>query len=216
VNRRFVKLFESAYGRYTNGGILVGDVVAFKPKAINHPDFESNDELKIKIKSLIDSGYNLRVVNIKNNFPVGMGGNNDNNINRRMALADIAQEIAPGRYYNYVTVPLDVLVVVSGIRPLKDQNPDHFNEVQPDINLPEVRDKIKRDSRINIKPVSPEKVSEDEEFSTGRQTRTSDMGNKKDSSGDRSLNNSNTVIPSSPNVTHKDPANYTADYLPKK
>ena len=128
MNRRFVKLFESAYSRFTNGGLLVGDVVVFKPKALSHPDFESNEELKLKIKSLIDGGLNLRVVNIKNNYSAAMGGNNDNNINRRMALVDIAQEIAPGRFANYVTVPLEVLEIVSGTRPEKDQSPEHYNE----------------------------------------------------------------------------------------
>ena len=214
MNRRFVKIFESTYSRYTNGGVLVGDVVVFKPKAINHPDFEANEEMKIKIKSLIDGGYNLRIINIKNNFPVAMGGNNDNNIVRRNALADIGQEIAPGRYYNMVTVPLETLQVVSGTRPEKDQSPEHYNEVQPDINLPQVRDKITYKPRTNIKPKPLEKPNEDNEFAIGYQTLQSNIGGK-NVPGDRQLNNTNVEIPSSPNVMAKDPGSYTASYLPK-
>ena len=213
MNRRFVKLFESAYSRFTNGGLLVGDVVVFKPKALSHPDFESNEELKLKIKSLIDGGLNLRVVNIKNNYSAAMGGNNDNNINRRMALVDIAQEIAPGRFANYVTVPLEVLEIVSGTRPEKDQSPEHYNEPQKDINLPEVRDKVVYKPRINIKPKPPEKPSEDNEFAVGHQTMKSDV-NGKIVAGDRQLNNTNVAIPASPAEGQKDPVSYTAKYMP--
>ena len=215
VKRRFVNIFESVYGRYTNGGFLVGDVVVFKPKALSHPDFESNEELRQKIKALINGGLNLRLVNIKNNFPLAAGGNNDNNIIRRGALADVAQEITPGSLHNYVTVPLEVLTTVAGIRAANDQDPEKFNEPQKDNNLPEVRDKVIYKARINIKPKPVEKPSEDNEMSVGYQTMKSDQGGNKNVAGDRTLNNKNTPIPSSPDAWAKSPASYTAHYLPK-
>ena len=51
-----------------------------------------------------------------------------------------------------------------------------------------------------------------------RQTKTSDLGDNKDSEGDRELKNTNTTIPSSPAVGDKSPAvdKGTARYLPKR
>ena len=215
MKRRFVKLFESAYTRSTNGGKLVGDIVEIDPKALNHPFFDGDEETKFKLKAMMNSGFNLRIINIKGKYPAPMGGNNDDNINRFEGYADVGTEIAPGRTTNHLTVPMEILKVVSGTQPEKDQSPENYNGTQLGINLPEIRDRLKYKARINIKPKPPEKLSEDEEFSPGRQTRTSDVGNKKDSSGDRALNNFNTPIPASPNETRKDPASYTADYLPK-
>ena len=213
--RRFVKIFESNLNRYTNGGLLIGDIVAFKPKAIHHPDFENSEELKMKIKALMDGGLNLRVVNIKGKYPAVMGGSNEDNIVRRNALVDVAQEIAPGRYHNTITVPIEVLDVIYGTRPDKDQSPEHFNDVSPEINLPSIRDNQKRAGRINIKPTAVDKPSEDNEFAVGTQTMKSDVDGKL-SKGDRELPIKNTAIPSSPAEGHKDPAKYTAGYMPKQ
>ena len=47
-------------------------------------------------------------------------------------------------------------------------------------------------------------------------TRTADQGDGKDSKSDVSLLNKNVSIPSSPAENERDPASYTARYMPKK
>ena len=78
---------------------------------------------------------------------------------------------------------------------------------------------MKKTDNVNIKPKEVDIKSEDElMLSPHRQTGTSDQGDKKDSEGDRTLNNFNTAIPSSPAVGEKSPAveKGTARYLPKQ
>jgi len=201
MNKRFIKIFESTISRYTNGGFLVGDIVKIKPDAIRHKSFESNEEMKFQLKDLMSSDLNLRIVNIKNKYPNVMGGSNTDTIGRQEALVDIAQELAPGRYHKYITVPMDVLV-----------------EINPNVpNLAPIPDSVKRKGNIQIKPGVPEKAEEDNEFSPGNQTQKSVVEpHGKNVKGDRELPTSNTQIPSSPAVGQRDPVSYTAEYLPKE
>lgn len=195
MNNNFIQLVESTINRFTNGGLLVGDLVKIKPKAFNHPDFESNEEVKFKLKEFLNSDLNLRILNIKNNYSSAMAGNNEDKINPRMMLVDIAQEIAPGRYYGQVTVPMDIL-----------------QRLDNGINLPPIPDSVKYKGKITIKPEIPEEAEETSEFSPGYQTHASVVG-KKAVKGDRKLQNSNTVIPSSPAEGQRDPAKFTASYV---
>lgn len=220
MNRKFTKLFESYLGRYTSGGLLLGDVVAFKTSAVNHPDIKSSAVLKEKIQELLASDLNLRVISIKNRTPMPFSGDLDNNISGRGAEVVIAQEIAPSRYWNYVAVPSEVL------------------EVKPCYpNLPPIPDSWKYKARIDLKPVAVAKAEQndeaiaktgpdsrlkndgtsitDKEFSIKDQTGKSVVGTKL-ADGDRELENKNIKIPAKPAEGQADPASYTAMYLPPK
>ena len=202
MKRNFVNLFESAMQRYTLGGFLAGDVVVFKEGAFNDPWFKGlGTNTQEKIKSMANSGLNLRISAIKNVLPNVMGANNTDYTGTDVNV-DIVSEIAPGRYMDFVTVP-GKLLQPKGTVP----------------NLPDVPEVFKKDDpgrRVHIKA---KKVSDEQEevpFYSPAQTRVSDVGNNKLAKGDRVLNNTNVKIPSSPAVGAADPAQYTAKYLPKR
>lgn len=109
TKKRFLKLYESTINRFTNGGFLTGDVVKLKPNAFRHKSFGDNSEIKDQIKAIMSSDLHLRVTNVKNAYPAVMGAGNTDYINPEGRMVDIAQEIAPGRYYNTITVPGEVL-----------------------------------------------------------------------------------------------------------
>jgi len=196
---KFVSLYESAIQRFTRGGFLTGDLVKFadgcmkdewfKDQGINYLD---------KVKQFIDSGLNIRVSAVKAVRPTTHSGDVQNEADK--FLIDIVLELAPGLYKDFLTVPAHVLV---------------YKDVYP--NMPPVPDSLKRKGDVNIEPKEVEK-EEEIAMSPYRQTGTSDLGNKKDSEGDRKLNNTNVVIPSSPHVDAKSPAvaKGTARYLPKR
>jgi len=198
---KFVKLYESAIQRYTRGGFLTGDLVKFTDNAFRDDFFKDQASNFIaKAKSFQDSGLNMRVSAVKPVRPSTQPGNIQNEADS--FLVDVTLELAPGLYKDFVTLPAHVLTPV-------DTYP----------NLAPVPDSLKRKDNNNIDPKEIEiKDSEETTISPLRQTRTSDLGNKKDSDGDRELLNTNTTIPSSPAQGDRDPSveKGTARYLPKK
>jgi len=201
MNKKFVKIYESALQRFTNGGFLAGDVVVFKKDALSDPWFKSlGTNTQEKIKSMINSGLNLRISAIKNIRPNVMGAGNTDYTGTEVNV-DITSEIAPGKYMDFVTVPGKLLEPVSSYPNLPD--------------VPEVFKKNDPGKRVNIKPKKVKDEAEEVPFLKPGETRKSDVGGKL-VAGDRSLLNKNVSIPSSPAVNHKDPASYTAAYLPKR
>jgi len=203
MNKKFVKLYESALSRYTRGGFLAGDVVVFKKDAFNDQWFKGlGVNTQEKIKEMAASGLTLRVSNIKSILPAVMGAGNTDYTTSNVEL-DITSEIAPGKYMGFVTIPARLVEPV-------DSYP----------NLPKVPEVFKKDDpsrRVNIKPKKLKDEAEEIPFiSPHSQTRMSDLGDKKLSPGDRELKNANVKIPSSPVKDAKDPASYTYKYLPRK
>lgn len=200
MKRNFVDLYESAMQRYTLGGLLAGDVVIFREGAFNDPWYKAlGENTKEKIQSMVNSGLNLRVSNIKSVLPAVQGAGNTDYTGTEYNV-DITSEIAPGRYMDFVTVPGRMLQPKSSYP-----------------NLPEVPEVFKKDDpsrRVNIKPKKLKGENEEVPFITPKDTRLSDLGNKKLSKGDRELLNTNVKIPSNP--VNSDPASYTYKYLPKK
>lgn len=200
MKRNFVELYESAMQRYTLGGLLAGDVVVFREGAFNDPWYKSlGENTKEKIQSMVNSGLNLRVSNIKSVLPAVQGAGNTDYTGTEYNV-DITSEIAPGRYMDFVTVPGRMLQPKSSYPNLPD--------------VPEVFKKDDPSKRVNIKPKKIKDESEEVPFISPRDTRLSDLGNKKLSKGDRELLNTNVKIPSNP--VDSDPASYTYKYLPKK
>lgn len=198
---KFVNLYESAIQRFTRGGFLTGDLVKLRDGCIKDEWFSNQGSNYLaKIHNFINSGLNIRVSAVKAIRPTTHSGDVQNEADS--FLVDIVMELAPGLYKDFVTVPARVLDYV---------------DVYP--NLPPVPDSLKRKGDINIEPKEVELKAEDELMSSPhRQTGTSDLGNNKDSEGDRKLNNVNVAIPSSPAQGDKSPAvdKGTARYLPKK
>ena len=199
---KFVSLYESSIQRYTRGGFLTGDLVKFADGCLKDDWFKGQGvNYLAKVKQFIDSGLNIRVSAIKAVRPTTHSGDVQNEADK--FLVDVILEVAPGLYREFLTVPAHVLVPV-----------DYYPDLAP------VPDSLKRKGDVNIHPKPVEK-SEDEEtggMTPYRQTTTSDLGDGKDSTGDRKLNNVNVVIPSSPAKDARSPAvdKSTARYLPKK
>jgi len=196
---KFVKLYESAIQRFTRGGFLTGDLVKFTETAFRDDFFKDQSPNYVaKAKSFADGGLNLRVSAIKAVRPTIHSGDIQNEA--ESFLIDLVQEIAPGLYREFITVPARIL------------EPIHTYP-----NLAPVPDSLKRHNNSNI---DPKLENLDKAVNTTvlphRQTLTSDLGNKKDSEGDRRLNNVNVQIPSSPAVGERSPevSKSTARYLP--
>ncbi|NBO99779.1 MAG: hypothetical protein EBU90_06585 [Proteobacteria bacterium] len=204
MEKKFIQLFEATLARYNRGGFLTSDRVKFTDKALNNDFFKNQPEsVKNAVKELIDSGLNLRVKNVKSIMPATMGAGNTD-YNGYSFSIEVVPEIAPGRYdiNKTVVVPADLLV--------------HQND---GVNLPPIPDNMKYDNKVQIEPKTTKDYLKGDKtpspFNPISQTKLSDVGNKKLDSGDRELNNTNTKIPSSPAVGQKDPASYTAQYLPR-
>lgn len=203
---KFAKLYESAIQRFTRGGLLVGDLVKFK-KNIFDDDFFKNQSANYadKVKSFIDSGLNIRISSIKTVRPSYQPGNVYNEGNE--FLADVVLEKAPGLYYDFITVPVRVL--------------EHFDT---GVNLAPVPDSLRYDdkSSTDISELGTTKKGAEALLDPFRQTRTTDLGNGKDSNSETYLPSQNTKIKSSPSEDAKDPSvysrqkDYTKNYLPKK
>ena len=203
---KFAKLYESAIQRFTRGGLLVGDLVKFK-KNIFDDDFFKNQSANYadKVKSFIDSGLNIRISSIKTVRPSYQSGNVYNEGSE--FIADVVLEKAPGLYYDFITVPVRVL--------------EHFDT---GVNLAPVPDSLRYDdkSSTDISELGTTKKGAEALLDPFRQTRTTDLGNGKDSNSETYLPSQNTKIKSSPSEDAKDPSvysrqkDYTKNYLPKK
>jgi len=205
---KFVKLYESAIQRFTRGGFLTGDLVKFTEGAFRDDFFKKQAPNYVqKAKSFSESGLNLRVSAVKAVRPTIHSGDIQNEA--ESFLVDIVQEIAPGLYREFLTVPAHVLTTID-----------------TGINLAPVPDSLKRKDNTNIDPkLEDAKASAEAMLTPHRQTMTSDLGNKKDDKGDRQLNNANVQIPSVPAQGERTPevnpnfpnqGKSTARYLPKR
>jgi len=197
---KFINLYESAIQRFTRGGFLIGDLVKIKESALSDEFFKKQASNYIeKVKEFINSGLNIRVSAIKPVYPNSYSPGNIQN-EAESFLCDIVLEKAPGLYYAFITVPAHVL-----------------EHIDTGINLAPVPDALKRP---NNEIMDPEEITQLKDptsyMSPYRQTLTSDTGDNKDSKTEVRLTGINTRIPSRPAENEKDPASYTARYLPKK
>jgi hypothetical protein len=199
MDKRFVKLYEATLSRFNRGGFLTSDRVKFVDGALSNEFFKNQPEsVKAAVKSLIDSGLNLRVKNVKSFAPAVMGAGNTDDSGFSFNI-EVVPETAPGRFdvNKTVVVPSNLLA--------------HHNDYP---NLPPVPDQFKYNNRVNIKPEDVE-INDDKTLLTPQtQTHHSVVGNKLEK-GDRELTDKNIKIPAVTATGQKDPASYTALYLPK-
>ena len=113
MNKRFLKVYESAINRYNNGGYLTSDVVKFTDNALSDRFFSSvSDDYKARVKEYIDSGDTLRVKNIKSTFPAVMGAGNPDYNGYSFGI-EVCREIAPGKFSpDTITVPQNLLTKI--------------------------------------------------------------------------------------------------------
>lgn len=144
MSNKFLVKIEENIQRYTNGGLLVSDVVKFVKNFKSKDSYKAlSDNLKAYIDEFIKTDKNLRVVDVKPMFPSHATGNDQNRGNG--FSVEVAIELAPGSFdlQNKFTVPSDLLV------PANDY-----------INLPSIPDSIRKKEKINHKPTPPEENEE--------------------------------------------------------
>jgi len=196
---KFIKLYESAIQRFTRGGFLIGDLVKIKESALSDEFFKKQGTNYIeKIKEFVNSGLNIRVSAVKPVYPNSYSPGNIQN-EAESFLIDIVLERAPGLYYDFVTVPAGVL-----------------EHIDTGVNLAPVPDSLKRDNNEIIDPEPVSSATNSNTYMSPSRTLTSDRGDGKDTKSDTTLTDKNIKIPSSPADKVKDPASYTAMYMPKK
>jgi len=198
MKKRFLKLYESWLTRYNHGGFLQGDIVKLKLDALKHYFVKTqSDDLVKNIEDLIKDGRTLRVTNVINKFPAVMGTGNPDDVGPDFTV-EIGLDEGGGRIYKTAIVHVGML-----------------DKIDTGPGLEEVPDRNKYDNKVKIRPVEVKDEAEEVPFYSPARTRTADLGNKKLAPTESKLKNVNTAIPASPAVGDKDPASYTAKYMPK-
>ena len=203
---KFINLYESSIQRFTRGGLLVGDLVKFKD-GIFGDDFFKNQSANYvdKVKNFINSGLNIRVSSIKSVRPSYQPGNIQNEGSE--FIVDVVLESVPGVYYDFLTVPARVL-----------------EHIDTGINLAPIPDSLRYNDRssTDVDEFGTAKKGAETLLDPYRQTRTTDMGDGKDTKSSTELLNKNVKIPSQASVDAKNPSiytpqkDYTKNYLPSK
>jgi len=195
MNKKFPVVLESYLQKYTRGGFLTGDMVKIKTDLFRSDFFKKQTKgYQDKVKGWSDSDLLIRVSSVKPIRPTTQATGNSE-ITGSVFDVDITQEIAPGRYVDFLTIPAEFLEPYSN-----------------GINLPPIPDSLKRKDKTQIKP-----EVEDEDNQQVAHTQHSDDGKGKLIKGDRKLKNKNIKIPSSPAVGEKSPSvkSYTHKYMPR-
>ena len=126
---KFDILLESTRARYTQGGLLVGDLVRVKKEALSSEWAKKQaGNLLEKLKEFVETGLNIRVSAVKALRPAVSGSvQAENQVDDY--YCDIVIENAPGLYVDFITLPINLL-----------------EYIEPDINLAQVPDEFKRPS----------------------------------------------------------------------
>jgi len=186
---KFINLYESAIQRYTRGGFLTGDLVKIKDGFQNDTFFKQQGGNYLqKLNEWIKSGLNIRVSAIKPVYPNSFKPGNVQN-EAESFLVDVVLERAPGLYYEFLTLPANVI-----------------EHIDTGINLAPIPDSLRYDDKLQAEPTEVSRPDSSTYQSPFRQTLTSDTGNQKDSKTETELPRKNTKIPASPAEGDRDPA----------
>lgn len=126
---KFDTIFESTRGRYTQGGLLVGDLVRVKKEAVTS-DWAKKQAPNLiqKLKEFIETPLNIRVSSVKALRPaVASSIQPENQVDDY--YCDVVIENAPGLYASFITLPINLL-----------------EYIEQDVNLADVPDVLKRDT----------------------------------------------------------------------
>ena len=132
--KKFSTLLEGVFRRYQGGSFLTGDVVKIKEDAMNNAWTKAQStNLVEKLKQFKEGGLNLRVSSVQAKRPAVSGSvQQDNQVDEY--FCDIVQEIAPGRWHEFITLPAHLL---------EEDNPDGPN-------LPDVPEELHYDDGTHI------------------------------------------------------------------
>lgn len=191
MKSKFNTLFESNFTRFQGGGFLTGDVVKLK-SGWNDDDWckSAPAQLIDMLNELDQSDLLIRVSSVK---PIRSAVNSsvDQALGADDFFIDIVQETAPGRYTGkFVTVP------------------QHLIELSGDnTTIPEIPDSLKREEKIDVKPVELEQNQGESQGDVDQytdpksQTGTDDQVNRKMTDKDIERNDAQGAV------------SYTAGYI---
>lgn len=165
---KFETLLENTRARYTMSGILVGDLVKVKNEALTS-DWAKKQAPNLieKLKEFVDTDLNVRVSSVKALRPaVASAVHAESQVDDY--YCDIVIETAPGLYYNFITLPINLL-----------------EAIEQDVNLANVPDSLKHDAPSkDIEEVTVE--DNDDPMNPTKQTGVKE--------GDKTLPDSNSSI----------------------
>jgi len=145
MEKKFIKVMESAMSRYTRGGFLVGDYVEFVKNYKTHKEFKALQDLqRDAIEELLKSGLRIRVVGVDDMIPARFPGNPDTS-NGYVSIK-IAADQGGGRQLYAITVPPCLLSVIDfypNLAPFPDQFTRPNNEILSPEEVKEVDGGIK-------------------------------------------------------------------------
>ena len=196
--RKFLKLIENTIERYSNGGLLTGDLVKLASNYKSKDGYKNlSDQEKEYIDNYFDTDNNYYVINIKTSVGTQGPGNNDNRGDS--FKVEVARELANGRYDNQGKVTLDG---------------NMLDRIDTGINRHPVPDSQRYDNKVKIKP---EEVDEEEFLKNNNSALTNPRVTQQDTSiKPTELTNAkqNTKIPSSGAVNKSNSiGNYTSQYM---
>ena len=126
MEKKFIKLLETAMTRATRGGFLVGDYVELVSDYKSHDEYKSlNDEIKRKIDDLKKSDLHIRVINVNDSPALRFPGNTD--LMTGQVTVTISQDQGGGRYYDAIVVAPCLLKRLD-FYPNYPKFPDSFNQ----------------------------------------------------------------------------------------
>lgn len=138
MGKKFDKIYDSIMeavnSRYTVGGYLPGDLVKFRPDYKSSPTYKAmHSIMRQDIEDMIDSGLNIKVINVgSRNIQTSMS-NSDRPAND--VVITIAADQGGGRHYGGLTVTPDMIDVLT----INDPSPA-------------VPDRFYRKDTVNYKP----------------------------------------------------------------
>lgn len=153
---KFETLLENTRARYTMSGLLVGDLVKVKNEALTS-DWAKKQAPNLieKLKEFVDTDLNVRVSSVKALRPsVSNAVHAESQVDD--FYCDVVMETAPGLYYNFITLPINLLEVVEQDINLA-QVPDSLKQETPDM---EMKDVTVEDSDDPMNPVKQSGVKE--------------------------------------------------------
>lgn len=128
MEKKFIKLLETAMSRAIRGGFLVGDYVEFVKDYKTHEEYKSlHDDVKKVLDDLVKSDLHIRVINVNDVPPLRFPGATD--LMTGQVSVTIAQDQGGGRYHAGVIVAPCLLKKLD-FYPNYPKFPDSFNQNQ--------------------------------------------------------------------------------------
>lgn len=135
MGHKFNSIFESVVSRFTCGGYLPGDIIKFRPGYKKSAAYNAMPTpMKKELDELINSGLNIRVVQVGD---IMSGASAGNQLKTALTAAiTVAGDYGGGRHYGKITVTADMIDIADS----------------DNTNFAKIPDQFVKKNRINIKP----------------------------------------------------------------